>query len=69
MGATCGAGTVYASGAPEFTRVFSRIHDARSLAYWSLFCLSSLSMHLQTCIILTRPYVMSVLKYTTKYKM
>jgi hypothetical protein len=31
-GATCGAGTAYASGEPEFTPDFSEVRIARSLA-------------------------------------
>jgi hypothetical protein len=30
-GATCGAGTAYPSGAPEFTHCFSRVRVAQSL--------------------------------------
>jgi hypothetical protein len=39
-GATCGAGTAYPSGAPEFTTCFSGVRVARSLAFSVVFCRS-----------------------------
>ena len=43
---TCGGGTVYLSGAPEFTPVFGGVRVARSLAFYGIdrcmsFCLVS----------------------------
>jgi len=37
MGATCGAGTAYPSGAPEFTPGFSGVFVARSLVFCEMF--------------------------------
>ena len=36
-GATCGAGTVYPTGAPELTPVFSGVHVVRSLVLYVKF--------------------------------
>jgi hypothetical protein len=37
-GATCGVGTAYLSGAPEFTYGFSGVRVAQSLVFCVLFC-------------------------------
>ena len=37
---TCGKGTAYAPGAPEFNPCFSGVRDARSLAFCVMFCRS-----------------------------
>ena len=39
-GATCGVGTAYLSGVPEFTSGFSGVRVAQSLVFCVLFCLS-----------------------------
>ena len=43
MGATCGAGTAYPSGAPEFTPVFSGVRVVQSLVFCEMLCRSLLS--------------------------
>jgi len=43
MGATCGAGTSYLLGAPEFSpQVFNGVHVARSLVFCVMFCITLL---------------------------
>ena len=37
-GATCGAGTSFPSGAPEFTPVFSGVYVAGSKVFCVMFC-------------------------------
>ena len=37
-GATCGVGTAYLSGVPEFTSGFSVVRLAQSLVFCVLFC-------------------------------
>jgi hypothetical protein len=37
-GATCGVGTAYLSGVPEFTSGFSGVRVAQSLVFCVLFC-------------------------------
>jgi hypothetical protein len=39
-GATCGAGTPYPSGTPEYTHCFSGVHVSRSLVFCVMLCRS-----------------------------
>ena len=54
-GVTCGAGTVYPSGAPEFTTSFSGVRDARFLVFCVMFCRSLFALFL-LAIVLSVPF-------------
>ena len=51
MGATCGAGTAYPSGAHEFTPVFSGVRISRSLIFWVFFVDHGWPFSLGHCIV------------------
>jgi len=58
-GATCGAGTAYPSGAPEFTHGFSVVRVARSLVFCVMFldhCLSFCPVSFGHCIVCSLIY-------------
>ena len=40
----CGTGTVYPSGEPEFTPLFSGVRVARALMFCVMFCISFISL-------------------------
>jgi hypothetical protein len=73
MGATCGTGTAYPSGVPEFTPIFSGVCIARYLVFCVMFCkslfvlltiLTPLSFYLQ---LLITPLVSSNFSYSTSF--
>jgi hypothetical protein len=49
---TCGGGTVYLSGAPEFTPVFGGVRVARSLAFYGIYrCMSFCPFSFDHCVV------------------